>query len=73
MTKSTTERIVHGVRVVTTEEVSERGMIRTNDGLVEAMETPYQHMTLDEALKVMSDENCKLLQENSAMVANFVS
>lgn len=73
MTSKTTHRFIYGVRVVTTEVETAQGVIRTDNGLLEAMERPYQNLTTQEALQRINKKYQDILRDNQELVARFVS
>lgn len=72
-TSKTTEQVIHGVRVVTTEIRTDCGIIRTYDGLLEAMAQPYRELSVEEARRRIHEQHRKILEENKDLVAHFVS
>jgi hypothetical protein len=73
MTSKTTRQVIHGVRVVTTEVRTARGVVMINEGLVEAMEQPYRNLSAHEALERINQKYHEILRENQDLVSHFVS
>mgnify|MGYP006390047453 CR=1 FL=1 len=73
MTSKTTETFIHGVRVVTTEVKTDDGVVRTYEGLLEAMRRPFQNLPPQEVLRQISEKNREILRDNQDIVGHFVS
>jgi hypothetical protein len=73
MTSTTTKQVIHGVPVVTTEVKTAAGVVRTYEGLVEAMAQPYRDLPTQEALRRISEKNREILRDNRELVEHFVT
>ena len=68
-----TEQLVNGVRVVTTEIETDSGVVATSDGLVEAVEAPLRNLSPEQLRATIEARYRKILREHGALVAQFVN
>ncbi|MEE5127960.1 MULTISPECIES: hypothetical protein [unclassified Pseudomonas] len=69
----TTTKLVNGVLVVTTEVVTDMGIISTSEGLVQAMEAPYKGLSPEQRSIAIHADFERSLVENHELVAQFVN
>jgi hypothetical protein len=72
-TQTITEQFINGMRVVTTETVSDGGILRTHQGLLEALARPYENMSAEEVLELSRRRNRRILEEHKELISHFVN